>query len=299
MKQKTLGIVLTGPAVGIVSVLLVVLGNPGNMGFCIACFLRDTAGALGLHRAAAVQYLRPEIIGLALGAFLASLAAREHRARGGSSPLTRFVLGVLVMVGALMFLGCPLRMMLRIGGGDLNALVGLAGFACGIFVGVLALRLGFSLRRTYRQGKAEGLLFPVITAGLLLLLVAYPSLLLFSEQGPCALRAPISAALAAGLMVGVLAQRTRLCTVGGIRDAVLVRDRYLLIGFLAIVAAAVLTNLAAGTFRPGFDGQPVAHTDALWNFLGMALTGWASVLLGGCPMRQLVLAAEGNTDSAV
>ena len=29
------------------------------------------------------------------------------------------------------------------------------------------------------------------------------------------------------------------------------------------------------------------------------LVGWGSVLLGGCPLRQLILAGEGNGDSAV
>ena len=43
----------------------------------------------------------------------------------------------------------------------------------------------------------------------------------------------------------------------------------------------------------------MAHTDGLWNALGMALAGLGCVLLGGCPLRQLVLAGEGNTDSAV
>ena len=45
--------------------------------------------------------------------------------------------------------------------------------------------------------------------------------------------------------------------------------------------------------------QPVAHVDGLWNALGMLLAGFACTLLGGCPLRQLVLAGEGNTDSAV
>ena len=31
----------------------------------------------------------------------------------------------------------------------------------------------------------------------------------------------------------------------------------------------------------------------------MVLVGWASVLLGGCPLRQLILTGEGNTDSAI
>ena len=47
---------------------------------------------------------------------------------------------MFVMIGALVFLGCPLRMMIRIGGGDLNAIVGLVGFVVGIFVGTLFLR---------------------------------------------------------------------------------------------------------------------------------------------------------------
>ena len=36
------------------------------------------------------------------------------------------------MIGALVFLGCPWRTLLRLAGGDLNALVGLAGLAVGI-----------------------------------------------------------------------------------------------------------------------------------------------------------------------
>ena len=31
----------------------------------------------------------------------------------------------------------------------------------------------------------------------------------------------------------------------------------------------------------------------------MLLVGFACVLLGGCPLRQLILAGEGNSDSAV
>ena len=31
----------------------------------------------------------------------------------------------------------------------------------------------------------------------------------------------------------------------------------------------------------------------------MALVGWGCCLLGGCPLRQLVLAGEGNSDSAI
>ena len=61
------GPILTGIVVGVLAPLLVKFGNPGNMGICVACFNRDIAGALGIHRAATVQYIRPEIIGFVLG----------------------------------------------------------------------------------------------------------------------------------------------------------------------------------------------------------------------------------------
>lgn len=305
-KEKT-GIIGAGLVIGVIASLLVFLGNPVNMGFCIACFLRDTSGALGLHSAANVQYIRPEIIGLVMGSFLVSLARKEFAPRGGSAPLTRFVLGFFVMIGCLMFLGCPFRMILRLAGGDLNALFGLAGFVLGILAGVFFLGRGYSLKRTYKLPVGEGLMFPAIQLAFLILLAAAPAFIHFTEAGggPGALHAAAAVSLGAGLIVGALAQKTRLCMVGGIRDVVLFREWKLLAGFLAILAAALASNLiltAAGSgvfFKLGFQGQPVAHTDGLWNGLGMFLAGFGCVLLGGCPLRQLVLAGEGNTDSAV
>ena len=40
---------LAGVVCGLVAVCLALLGNPANMAFCIACFIRDTAGAFGMH----------------------------------------------------------------------------------------------------------------------------------------------------------------------------------------------------------------------------------------------------------
>ena len=307
MKNEKMTIAAAGVLIGLIAAMLVFFGNPVNMGFCIACFLRDTSGALGLHSAAAVQYIRPEIIGLVLGACAVSLATKEFRPRGGSAPVTRFILGVFVMIGCLMFLGCPFRMILRLAGGDGNAIFGFIGFAAGILAGVVFLKKGYTLKRSYKMPALEGQMFPVLQLVFLIFLVAAPAFIHFSEAGagPGALHAPVVISLIAGLIVGALAQRTRLCMVGGIRDAVLFREWKLLLGFLAILVSAFLVNLilgaATGTafFNPGFAGQPVAHTDGLWNALGMFLAGFGCVLLGGCPLRQLVLAGEGNTDSAV
>ena len=307
MKNEKMTIAAAGVLIGLIAAMLVFFGNPVNMGFCIACFLRDTSGALGLHSAAAVQYIRPEIIGLVLGACAVSLATKEFRPRGGSAPVTRFILGVFVMIGCLMFLGCPFRMILRLAGGDGNAIFGFIGFAAGILAGVVFLKKGYTLKRSYKMPALEGQMFPVLQLVFLIFLIAAPAFIHFSEAGagPGALHAPVVISLIAGLIVGALAQRTRLCMVGGIRDAVLFREWKLLLGFLAILVSAFVVNLilgaATGTafFNPGFAGQPVAHTDGLWNALGMFLAGFGCVLLGGCPLRQLVLAGEGNTDSAV
>ena len=307
MKNEKTTIAAAGVIIGLIAAMLVFFGNQVNMGFCIACFLRDTSGALGLHSAGAVQYIRPEIIGLVLGACAISLAKGEFKPRGGSAPVTRFILGVFVMIGCLMFLGCPFRMILRLAGGDGNAILGFIGFALGILAGVVFLKKGYTLKRSYKMPALEGQLFPVVQLVFLILLVAAPAFIHFSEAGagPGALHASIVISLAAGLIVGALAQRTRLCMVGGIRDAVLFREWKLLLGFLAILVSAFVVNLILGAvtgtpyFNPGFAGQPVAHTDGLWNALGMFLAGFGCVLLGGCPLRQLVLAGEGNTDSAV
>jgi YedE family putative selenium metabolism protein len=298
MKGKK-GIIFAGAFIGVVAVLLVYFGNPANMGFCIACFIRDISGAIGLHRAEVVQYIRPEIIGLVLGAFILSLINKEFASKGGSSPFARFVLGIVVMIGALMFLGCPLRMILRLGGGDLNALLGLVGFIAGIFVGVFFLNKGFSLKRNYKMSKIEGYIFPALNIGLFVLLLAAPAFIFFSEKGPGSMSAPILISLAAGLLVGALAQKTRLCMVGGTRDMLLFRDNHLLLGFIGILVFSIIANLIFGYFKLGFNNQPIAHTDGMWNFLGMAVVGWGSVLLGGCPLRQLILSGEGNADSAV
>ena len=288
---------ITGAVIGAISVLLVVLGNPKNMGFCIACFIRDIAGGMHLHTAPIVEYMRPEIIGIILGAFAISVITGDFRPRSGSSPVLRFVIGLFVMIGALVFLGCPLRMVLRLAGGDMNAFVALLGFIAGIGVGCIFLSNGFSLGRANEATRLEGAAFPAATIFVFVMFLAFPSLFLFSESGPGSMHAPVVASLAAGLIVGILAERSRLCMAGGIRDIFLIRDFTLILGFIAIFIAALIGNLIVGSFSFGFADQPVSHDKHLWNFLGMMVVGLGSVMLGGCPLRQLILAGEGSGDS--
>ena len=266
-KAERIHIAIAGGIIGMISVALVLLGNPANMGFCLACFIRDTAGGLGLHRAEAVQYIRPEVIGLVLGAMILSMARGEFAPRGGSAPVTRFFIAFFVMVGALMFLGCPFRMVLRLAGGDLNAVVGLIGFVVGIAAGVFFLKNGYSLKRTYKQTMVEGLSLPIVQIVLLILLVSAPAFIFFTAEGPGAKHAAVIYSLGAGLIVGALAQYTRLCMVGGFRDIILFREPKLLIGFCMIFLTALIGNLIFGKFHLGFADQPVAHTDSSAWFL--------------------------------
>ena len=203
------------------------------------------------------------------------------------------------MVGALVFLGCPLRMVLRLGGGDLTAVAGLLGFLGGILVGVVFLKKGFTLGRARSLASGEGLVLPGVMVVLLVLLLAGPALLRFSEAGPGSMHAFWGLSLAAGLVVGALCQRSRLCMAGGLRDVFLLKDFTLLSGFLAIWITVTIGNLILHKYNLSALSQPVAHSQYLWSFLGMAAVGWGSILLGGCPLRQLILAGEGNGDSAV
>ncbi len=301
------GIIGVGACIGILAPLLQYFGNPGNMGICVACFERDIAGSLGLHRADIVQYMRPELIGFVLGAMVAAYSFKEFRPRAGSDPIVRFLLGVFAMIGALVFLGCPWRAVLRLAGGDANAIAGLLGLAAGIWIGTRFLKAGYSLNRSQSTHTAAGWMMPLVMIGFLVLMLVYPQIegqeknavLFYSVKGPGSMHAPLLLSLGAGLVVGFLAQRSRFCTMGAFRDLILFRQFHLFLGVAGLAVTAFFVNLALGQFKPGFENQPVAHTMSAWNFLGMMLAGLAFTLAGGCPGRQLFLSGEGDGDAAV
>lgn len=71
------------------------------------------------------------------------------------------------------------------------------------------------------------------------------------------------------------------------------------LGVLALTLLVAAGNLYLGKFTLGFDNQPIAHSDGVWNFLSMALVGLCGVFITGCPLRQLVSAGQGSSDAAV
>jgi hypothetical protein len=114
---------------------------------------------------------------------------------------------------------------------------------------------------------------------------------------------PMTAAVAtlvAGVVLGFLGQRSRMCFVGGIRDFMLVRDGYLLRGLVAFgltawVAFPLVTAIGGSAVGP--FGAPDVVT-AMLTVLGAFGVGYVSTLANGCPFRQHVLAAQGVISSA-
>ena len=296
--DKTWKLALSGVVIGFLVMLLAMSGNPANMAICVACFIRDAAGALKLHTAAPVQYFRPEIVGFVCGSFLISMATKEYRSTAGSAPMVRFLLGAVMMIGALVFLGCPLRMVLRMSAGDLNAYVALIGFAGGVATGSCFLKKGFSLGRAYETKSLSGAVLPVLLAALLVIGVATGAYAA-STEGPGSKHAPLLLALVVALVIGALAQKSRMCFAGSIRDVILMKNFDLLSIIAALFVVMTVYNIATGNFHLSFSGQPIAHSQHLWNILGMYVVGFAAVLAGGCPLRQLILAGHGSSDSAV
>jgi len=146
-------------------------------------------------------------MGFVLGSLLASLIFREFKARNGSAPVVRFVLGAFAMIGALVFLGCPWRALLRLGGGDLNAVVGLTGLALGVGLGVVFIRRGYNPGRSHSTYSAVGWVMPVLMIGLLLLAIFKPQFspdgaIFASAKEPGSMHAPLLVSLAAALVVG-------------------------------------------------------------------------------------------------
>jgi uncharacterized membrane protein YedE/YeeE len=140
-----------------------------------------------------------------------------------------------------------------------------------------------------------------------------------------------------GLIIGFLAQRSRMCFVAGVRDYILVRDKELLIGLFSFLFTIwILTSIfyslnilkidmpqycdsgnavkqkIVEAKNSGFDLRSVRIIDlaeknvnvsSLFNeffyatVIGAFLIGLLSVFAGGCVLRQHVLCSQGNMDS--
>jgi len=108
--------------------------------------------------------------------------------------------------------------------------------------------------------------------------------------------------LAVGAIIGYFGQRSRMCTIGGLRDFVLVRDTGLLKGVAAMLVAAWVVF---GALRPiaGSDAgraliaagtTPSGLRAGVAILLGGIVLGLVATISGACPLRQHVLAGQGR-----
>lgn len=149
-----------------------------------------------------------------------------------------------------------------------------------------------------------GILPVIISLCLLILLLTKAKFgetnpIFFSESGPGSMKAPIIISLVAAFIIGFIAQRTRFCTLGGIRDGIFTKDFYVTKGVVAFVFAVIVVNIIFGRFNISMQNQPIAHTNILWNIVSMILSGLAFTLGFGCPGRQFILASEGSSDNFI
>jgi hypothetical protein len=108
--------------------------------------------------------------------------------------------------------------------------------------------------------------------------------------------------LAVGLIVGYLGQRSRMCSIGGVRDYVVVRDTALLKGAAAILVSSwvvfgVLRQIAGSSAGRGLLAAattPSGLRAAAAVLVGGLLLGFFATLSGACPLRQHVLAGQGR-----
>jgi hypothetical protein len=141
-----------GLAIGIlaalVQVLLISAGGPEAYGFCVACHTRDVvnvavndiAGTKLAVAAISQNAILPvmTVIGVLIGAFVSAKYNQEFRTKTGTlaSYIWYLVGGLLFMIFALFMGGCPYRMGLRIGYGDVVALIGVIAIIAGVLVGI-------------------------------------------------------------------------------------------------------------------------------------------------------------------
>jgi hypothetical protein len=139
---------LIGIIAAFVQVLLISAGGPEAYGFCVACHTRDVvnvavndlAGTKLAVAAISQNAILPvmTVIGVLIGAFVSARYYQEFKTKSGSavSYLWYLLGGLFFMIFALFMGGCPYRMGLRIGYGDVVALIGVIAIIIGVVAGI-------------------------------------------------------------------------------------------------------------------------------------------------------------------
>ena len=124
------------------------ISPPAAYGICSACHGRDLVDWTLNHiegtklyvTAAGANWPVLTVIGLVLGSFAASKRNGEFASIDLGGNARQFVLGFIVMGACLFVGGCPTRIIIRTGYGDVAAALTLAGIAGGVVIATLSMR---------------------------------------------------------------------------------------------------------------------------------------------------------------
>ncbi len=148
----TLG-VLIGFLSALTQALVFSAGGPPAYGFCVACHTRDlvndvvnsifgtTLTVAPISAASITASLA--MVGVVIGAVVSSKINKEFKIKK-AKPLEYVIYtigGIIVMIFALLVGACPYRLALRLGYGDLIALIGILAMAVGVFIGILIVQM--------------------------------------------------------------------------------------------------------------------------------------------------------------
>jgi len=121
---------------------------PSAYAFCLSCHVRDLVDNI-VNAIASTRFQTTEVGGRALlltspglliGAFLAARAHRETKPRRATRALAFALAGAAMMIMGIVIFGCPTRLALRAGYGDVYGIAGLLGLFAGITVTTLVSR---------------------------------------------------------------------------------------------------------------------------------------------------------------
>jgi uncharacterized membrane protein YedE/YeeE len=110
---------------------------------------------------------------------------------------------------------------------------------------------------------------------------------------------PSLATLGIGLLIGYLGQRSRFCTISGIRDYIMLKDSFRFKGLVGLIIGGTIGffvfHLAGGAINNyPLGGDIISSGILIATVIGGIGLGFFSVFAEGCPFRQHVMAAEGK-----
>ena len=147
---------------GIIAGIIVVIPGvllpvhfPASYAFCLSGHSRDLINGIinwvsGLYLPQ--TYISRKILLLTspaviLGAFTAAAFFKERRKIGAAHPLLSFLSGAAVMLIGIVIFGCPTRLIVRAGFGDIYGIAAAASMFTGVALATFVLKLKWSMSK--------------------------------------------------------------------------------------------------------------------------------------------------------